>query len=122
MKGFIITITIFIVLLCTMFFNCYFVEKTINEMEEIVHTLNPQPCEENSILIDQIKKDWEKESIWLGLSVDYNDIKELTDIIDSLKAANETQNIEQFQIQVALLINAMDEIGRLERFSIKNIL
>ena len=67
-------------------------------------------------------KNWEKKSIWLSLSVSYDDIEELTDIMDAVSVTNSTENITQFQTNVELLLNEIDEIGRLEKFSIKNIL
>lgn len=97
-------------------------EKTITTMKNEVKLLKEFPCEENEKIINNILSNWEKNNIWIGLSVSYNDIEELTDIIDSLKAANRSDNIIQFQINVELLLNAIEELGRLEKFSIKNIL
>ncbi len=122
MKGFVITTILFIILLIIISLNLFFMEKTITTMENEVKLLKEFPCEENEEIINNLLNNWEKNSIWMGLSVSYNDIEELTDIIDSLKAANRSDNIIQFQINVELLLNAIEELGRLEKFSIKNIL
>lgn len=122
MRGFIITSVLFILLLIMIFSNFYFVKTLINDMQKNVNLLNSIPCKENAIIIEKLIAEWEKDSIWLSFSVSYDNIEELTNILDSLKATNSTENFEQFQIHVELLLNAIEEIGRLEKFSIKNIL
>ena len=104
------------------FSNFYFVKTLINDMQKNVNLLNSIPCKENAIIIEKLIAEWEKDSIWLSFSVSYDNIEELTNMLDSLKAANSTENPDQFGIHIELLINAIDEIGRLEKFSIKNIL
>lgn len=122
MKGFIITTIIFILSLTAIFINIFFVEKTTQNMKNQANSLKPFPCTENIKTINNLLSDWKEDSILLGLSVSYDNIEELTNIIYSLKAANEAQNFDQFKIHIELLLNAIEEIGRLEKFSIKNIL
>lgn len=122
MKGFIITSILFSLLLLTIIFNAAFLKSSIQDMKNTVELLTPIPCKDNNEIIDQLIQKWEQKSIWFSLSVSYEDVEELTDMIDSLKATNETQNIEQFTIHTELLLNTLDEIIRLERFSIDNIL
>lgn len=122
MKGFIITSILFSLLLLTIILNAAFLNSSIQDMKNTVELLTPIPCKDNNEIIDQLIQKWEQKSIWFSLSVSYEDVEELTDMIDSLKATNETQNIEQFTIHTELLLNTLDEIIRLERFSIDNIL
>ena len=122
MKGFIITLILFALMLGIIMLNFYFVDKSVNDMQKRVEDLQPIPCAENALIIDELDKNWDKFNIWLSLSVSYEEIEELTNMIDATKAANETNDIEQFKIHVNLLLNAIEEIGRLEKFSIKNIL
>ena len=58
----------------------------------------------------------------MSLSISLDNIEEVTDIMDSLKVANTSENVIQFQIHIELLLNAIEELERLEKFSIKNIL
>lgn len=122
MRGFVITTILFIILIIMIILNFCFVENVIRDMEEAVSTMDTLPCDNNTVIIDHLKDYWGKSVPLLSLSVTYDDIKDLTDIIDSLQAANETRNINQFQIHVELLLNAIDEIGRLEKLSLENIL
>lgn len=122
MRGLVITSILFLILVCIIILNAFFVQKSIENMKKNINSLNYVPCKENEDIIDAFIKEWEKTSIWLSFSVSYSDIQDMTDMIDALKAANQTQNLNQFQIHVELLLNAIDEIGRLENLSIKNIL
>lgn len=122
MKGLIIALILFVLLLGVIFLNFSFVNKSTDYMKEKVEMLFPFPCTENEALIQEIEDNWKKISKVLSLSISYGYIEELTDMIDATKAANETQNIEQYKIHVNLLFNAIEELGRLEKLSISNIL
>ena len=91
-------------------------------MSKKIESLNPIPCQSNQIIIDEFSQEWENKGIWIGLSVSNEDMQKLTNAIDELKIANENEDTTQFQIYLSLLLTAIDEIGRLEKFSIKNIL
>ena len=122
MKGFIITTLLFVILMTVISLNVFFISQTINTMKAEVSSLSRTPCLENEEIITNIINAWNKNSVWMSLSISNDDIEEVTDIIDSLKAANSTDNIIQFQINIELLLNSIEELGRLEKFSIKNIL
>ena len=122
MRGLVITLALFVILLGIITVNSIFVEYSVQKMRYTVENLQLIPCSQNQIIINELDTNWKRISIWLSLSICYEDIEELTDVIDAAKAANETGNVEQFKIHVNLLLNVIDELGRLEKFSIKNIL
>lgn len=122
MRGLIISLILFSIMLVIITLNYYFVNKSLGDMTNITESLLPVPCEENDAILVQLIENWSKLSFWLSLSVSHNEIEELTNRIMTLQSANEIRNIEQFHINSKLLINSIEEIGRLESFSIKNIL
>lgn len=122
MRGLVITLALFVILLGIITVNSIFVEYSVQKMRYTVENLQLIPCSQNQIIINELDTNWKRISLWLSLSVCYEYIEELTDVIDAAKAANEMGNVEQFKIHVNLLLNAIDELGRLEKFSIKNIL
>ena len=122
MRGFIISIILFSVMLITIFINAFFIHSSTKNMSKKIESLNPIPCQSNQIIIDEFSQEWENKGIWIGLSVSNEDMQKLTNAIDELKIANENEDTTQFQIYLSLLLTAIDEIGRLEKFSIKNIL
>lgn len=122
MKGFIITLILFAILISIVIINSFYVNNIINDIKNEITSLKTIPCEENAIIIKQIKSKWEKDSIWVSLSVSYEDIEELTDMIASLEASNSVKDYNQFKLYYELILNSIEDIGRLERFSVKNIL
>ena len=122
MRGFIITLILFSILISIVIINSFYVNNIINDIKNEITSLKTIPCEENAIIIKQIKSKWEKDSIWVSLSVSYEDIEELTDMIVSLEASNSVKDYNQFKLYHELILNSIEDIGRLERFSVKNIL
>ena len=122
MRGFIITLILFVILISIVIINSFYVNNIINDIKNEITSLKTIPCEENAIIIKQIKSKWEKDSIWVSLSVSYEDIEELTDMIASLEASNSVKDYNQFKLYYELILNSIEDIGRLERFSVKNIL
>lgn len=122
MRGLIISIVLFSVMLITILINAFFIHSSSKNMSKEIESLNPIPCQSNQIIIDKFSQEWERKGIWIGLSVSNEDMQKLTNAIDELKIANANEDTTQFQIYLSLLLNAIDEIGRLEKFSIKNIL
>ena len=122
MRGFIITIILFILLLSIVILNFFYIDYIINNMKQNINSLQSIPCEENAITINKIKENWQKDSVWVGLSVSYEDIEELTDMIASLEAANAVKDYNQFKLYCELILNSIEDIGRLEKFSVNNIL
>ena len=122
MRGLIITLVLFAILLTAMMINFFYVEHTINYMKQMAYSLSAFPSEENTQIINNMEETWNKHSIFLSLSVSSEDIEDFNDTLTSLKASNMSNNVYQYKIDIELLFNAIEEIGRLERFSIKNIL
>ena len=122
MRGFIITLILFAILISIVIINSLYVNNIINDIKNEIASLKTIPCAENAIIIKNIKSDWEKDSVWISLSVSYEDIEELTDMITSLEAANSVRDYNQFKLYYELISNSIDDIGRLEKFSVKNIL
>lgn len=122
MRGLIITILLFSILLASIILNFFYVEHTINYMKQMVYSLSAFPSEENTQIINNMEETWNKHSIFLSLSVSSEDIEDFNDTLTSLKASNMSNNVYQYKIDIELLFNAIEEVGRLEKFSIKNIL
>ena len=122
MRGFTISVILFSIMLITICINSYFIAFTVNDMSKTAESLNKIPCKSNQAIIDKLESEWREKSVWIGLSVSNDDMQKLTDAIEGAKIANKNEDITQFQIYLALLNNSLYEIGRLEKFSIKNIL
>ena len=122
MKGFVLTLIIFALLISGIVINCIFVNKVHKDMHELVDKVSPSPSEGNEVLIKQIEKLWDERKKLLSISVSFSEIDDITNRIDALFASNQSKDAVQIAINIELLQNAIDTLKRLEMFSIENIL
>ena len=102
--------------------NYRYVNAVADEMNEIALSLdisNPEKCEEQISLIEEI---WKKSEAVFSLSVNFKETDHLGETILALKAAYKSGSTEEFEKSRELLIDAIDGVARLERFSMINIL
>ena len=121
MKGFIFTVSLFIILVVLIISNYFFVNEVHDHMHSKVNELDTAPSDKNSKLIIELKDFWESNKAMLSISVSFREIDDLSNALDAVYAANSTQNAVQLSINIELLQNAIDAIMRLERISIENI-
>ena len=121
MKGFYITLALFSALIICGILNFLFVNNVHNEMNEMVAEISRAPCAENEERIQNLSDYWEKTNTKLSFSVSYTAIDTVTNLIDSIKLYNDVGDSKQLAYSIELLINAIDNIKRLENFSVKNI-
>ena len=122
MKGFILTLILFTLLIASIIINCFFVNNVHKDMHELVDKVSPYPSEENEALIKQIEKLWDERKKLLSISVSFSEIDKVTNSIDALSASNQSKDATQIAINIKLLQNAIDTLKRLEMFSVENIL
>lgn len=122
MRGFIITVCFFIILIICIILNFIYINRVHDDMHQMVSQLASAPCEENKEQIEKIQEYWESKISILSISVNFREIDNLSNAIDSLSAANNSNNQTQFAIYKELTQNAIDAMMRLEKFSIRNII
>ena len=122
MKGFILTLILFTLLIASIIINCFFVNNVHKDMHELVDKVSPYPSEKNEALIKQIEKLWDERKKLLSISVSFSEIDKVTNSIDALSASNQSKDATQIAINIKLLQNAIDTLKRLEMFSVENIL
>ena len=103
--------------------NAIFVGNTVEELTARVDGLpdTPDPVatpEEVASIREFLAA---KESL-LELSVSYAVIDKVTETLYGLEAAAETGDVYQYRESLALLMDLVEDIGRLERMEIKNLL
>lgn len=110
MKGFIITSILTIILMLCIFFNWSYVNAVGNKMLELISSVSGVPSQENAEAIQNLEEYWQSELIKMKLSVNRRDIDDISNIIDTIKAANECGDSSQVAINIELLINAIETI------------
>ena len=122
MKGFVITLILFIILSITIISNYAYVNKVHDNMHKMLNELADEPSEENGVIIQNLTEYWKNKNTLLSISVSYREIDNLTNAIAALSSANESGDVSQLLLYKVLTQNAINAIMRLEKISIKNIL
>ncbi len=122
MRSFIISICLFAMLITGIILNCYYVNSVHGEMSAIIREIKIEPCDENEDLIKELLNLWESKSSMLSISVGYKELNEISDAIASLNAANLYGDKLQICIALEYLTSAIDEITRLEKLNINNVM
>ena len=121
MRGFIITLALFILLISGIIANYSYVNNVHDSMHRLVAQLSNTPSKTNEALLQKLSNYWNNKSTLLSISVSFREIDNLTNAINSLSAANQSGDVAQFLIYKEQTQNAIDSIMRLEKISIKNI-
>ena len=121
MRTLITVLSVFLLLCIAMTVNFRYINKTADELTELANSLSVDDgdCLEK---IDEIKKRWEKSSTIFSLSVGFKEIDYLKEALISLESSAEYGDKLEFERYRVLLIDAIDGVRRLERFSVMNIL
>lgn len=103
--------------------NALFVAKTeaalLKEMAALPSVPDPAVTPSQ---VASLRAHLESKEALLGISVSYTVIDKATEALRSLEASAAMGDTEQYRVTLATLADMLEDIGRLERFSMKNIL
>ena len=122
MKTLFITATVFLLLCIALFLNYKYINNTVEELTDLTNSLditNKKECEETLL---KITEKWEKSTDRFSLSVSFREIDYLGEVLISLSHYCKVGNESEFEKYKELLLDAIDGVSRLERFSVINIL
>ena len=120
MRSFIITAFLFFLMLGVIFFNKQYVESSAAFIIECVKIENL----ENDPLVyaEKLENFWNKNMPKLGLSVGFKELDRMSELIIDLKAYMELGNAGEVMRTAKLIEETADDISRLERFTLENML
>lgn len=72
--------------------------------------------------IDELERFWKSNHEIVGLSVGYKELDRMSDLIIDLKTYFELGNVSEVKRIREMIVEGADEISRLERFSLENLL
>ena len=103
--------------------NALFVAKTeaalLKEMAALPSVPDPVTTPSQ---VASLRAHLESKEALLGISVSYTVIDKATEALRSLEASAAIGDTEQYRATLATLADMLEDIGRLERLSLKNIL
>ena len=121
MKSFIITLIIFSALLGTIATNFFYINKVGDELKEKAETLDISNIEECKAQLDELYLYWKDNETMISFSVSYTELNCVDDNITKMMTYLEHNDIVNFECYRASLLNAIEEMRRLEKLLLKNI-
>lgn len=120
MRSFIITSFLFISVLCVIFFNGNYINSSAEYIVECVEDSNFEVDPVDSI--ERLETFWEENQAKVGLSVGYKELDRMSDLIIDLRTYFELGNSGEVKRIRVLIVETANEISRLERFNLENLL
>ena len=122
MKSLIVTI----ILCCVMFLaattNFVYINRLADAMNEIldaIPSLDDPMCVQKA---DELCQKWEKNAPIVGLSVGFLTVDKLTEHCYTLRSCAEVGDVFGYYSTLTLLKDSIDDMRRLEKFSVRNLL
>ena len=122
MKAFWISIALLLLLSGAVVYNYRYVNETAARMESALRTMPDIGDDNCAEAARSLLAYWESQVDWVGLSVSYPIVDRVSEQAVTLVACAECQDLYGFRTALALLRDAVDDMQRLEKFSIGNLL
>lgn len=121
MKSLIVTIVLFCIMVLAATANFIYVNHLADAMTEIAAALpsvDEPMCVEKA---DALCRLWEKHSPIVGLTVGFLTVDKLSEHCQTLRSCAEVGDVYGYYSTLSLLYDAIDDVRRLEKFSIDNL-
>lgn len=123
MKGCIFAAAILLLVVIGVICNALYIRHTTDQLMEWVDALPEVPTpQETPRAIGQIRERLEKKVPLLGITVPYSIIDRVSEALINLEACARAGDRLQYTETLALLRDLVEEIGRTEKITVKNIL
>lgn len=121
MRSLIATVVLMSLMLLATAVNFIYVNAVAKKLEEMVDKLPENVNEANIDEIQQLSVEWEKHAPFVGLTVGFLTIDKLTEQTLTLLACAESGDVFGYHTALAILKDAIDDMHRLEQFSVENL-
>lgn len=118
MKSFVIAVILFALTLGCVIFNAIYVNQSLEKISELSKKV--APCD-NPDALSELKEYWYRSRDLLGFSVKETKLERMTELIEALSAARQSNNIEEAQKICTLIQELCLETRQYERISIHSI-
>ena len=121
MKSLIATLILCCLMILSAVANFVYVNHLADAMEELAATLpsvDEPMCVEKA---DELCRMWEKHSPIVGLTVGFLTVDKLSEHCQTLRSCAEAGDVYGYYSTLTLLRDSIDDVRRLEKFSIENL-
>ena len=102
--------------------NAGYVNHTVNNMKRMANDLPPSPDSGTEAQLDSILRLLDSHEAGLGLSVSFPIIDRVRELTDSARAYAQAGDKAGYASSRAMLIDAISDLNRLEKVTVKNIM
>lgn len=120
MRSFIITAFLFLIMLSIVYFNNSYIRSSADYICDCVSDAEFEASPDDAI--KKLDEFWEKNHPIVGLSVGYKELDRMSDLILDLKIYHEAGNSTEVSRIRVLICECANEISRLEKFGLENLL
>ena len=120
MRSLIITVILFAAMCTAIVFNNLYIKNAAKFIEACVSDEEFERDPEAAI--EKLDDFWQKNHSIVGLSVGYKELDRLSDLIIDLRVYTELHKPDDVEHVRAMIVESADEISRLERFKLENLL
>ena len=122
MKSFAISILLTVLMLSGIVWNAIYINNVADRMNEMLSALPDVGNDDCSGAAQEIADYWEKNSLYVGLSVSYTVADRVSEQAATLCACAECNDLFGYRTALALLRDAVGDMRRLEQFSLENLM
>lgn len=115
MKASVIAGVLLVVLLALVIGNACYLEATTARIADMVSALPEKPRDDTPRAVENILTYAKKHKPYLGLSVHFSAIDRMLELCQSLLIYTEIGDVMNYQITKATLLDAIEDMGRLEK-------
>lgn len=121
MRSLIATVILCCIMILAATANFIYVNRLADAMEEITEAMpaiDEPMCVEKA---DELCQKWEKHSPIVGLTVGFLTVDKLSEHCETLRSCAEVGDVYGYYSTLTLLKDSIDDVRRLEKFSIENL-
>ena len=122
MKQVLIVLVLFGLMIGGIVWNGIYINKEGSRISADLKNLPETPGKEAVEMARSLEKDWKKQSKFVGLSVGAASMDRVSESLAQLVAAAECGDLYGYVAARALLLDVVDDLPRLERFRIDNLI
>ena len=101
-------------------YNCFYMHQNADYIYSTVDSISME--EDSRETVSALETFWKDNKKYIALSVGFQDMDMIEDLISNLRAAYDSENAEELEKTKALLKNASRLLNRYERFHLENLL
>lgn len=112
-------VILFLALLLCIGLNAHYIRKQASFLTQTAELLQEE--ENRPTALAELEAFWQKHRNWIGLSVGFREMDHFGEVLTNLRWAYDTGDEQEFRRYRLLFLDAIEEISRTERFSVRNL-